>query len=265
MSAVAISGLSIAAEPRAQLLPASVKDREKSRNARHMMVLLVILAVAVAGAGVTWGYVGKIAAQQTLDAANAQTTAILAEQTQYADASRLAALVKQTADAQVAVTATEVQWLPLYAAILGYLPADAQVVGLAFTAPAPWEPILSADGPLRVAPFATVRLDVSSLSYLEAATFVRNIPSLYGYADVKIDSTKLDPESGEYVTSITLTLSADAVSGRFGATQNGTAANGTAGGGATGDGTTGTGTTTDGTTTNGTTTNGTTTNDGTNP
>jgi hypothetical protein len=51
VSATVIPGLTLGGEPRVQLLPASVKLREKARATRRLMVMLVVLAMVVAGAG----------------------------------------------------------------------------------------------------------------------------------------------------------------------------------------------------------------------
>ena len=56
MSAGSIPGLTLARDPRVQLLPPSVKERERSRAARGTMGLLVVLAIVVAGAGTGFAF-----------------------------------------------------------------------------------------------------------------------------------------------------------------------------------------------------------------
>src|SRR5690606_25793730 len=97
----------VAAEPRVQLLPPSVRQRERMREARRLMTLLVLLAVTIVGGGMTWAYFRQAQEQIALEAATARTDQLLAEQAEYAEASHLASLVEATLDAQRTVTANE--------------------------------------------------------------------------------------------------------------------------------------------------------------
>lgn len=213
MSASPTPGLVLAAEPRAQLLPPSVKQREKSRAARRRMIMAVVLAVAVVGAAVAWGYLRQVQAQQSLAATQQLTADILAQQGQYAEAAQLAALVTQSEEARKVVTGTEIQWAALLVAIADYVPEDAILSGVAFQAPAPWEPPFVPEDPLREPRVAVVTLEFTGSGYEPAARFVAAIPEIYGFADVKIDRTEY--KDGVYTTTVKLTLAADAVSSRF--------------------------------------------------
>jgi type II secretory pathway pseudopilin PulG len=213
MSAASIPGLVLSAEPRAQLLPPSVKQREKNRAARRMMVLLVILAVVVTGAAVAWGVLRAAQAQLSLLASQQLTEQILEQQAEYADAARMASLVTKGEEAQQIVTATEIQWASLWAKLQSYVPEGSRISGVAFQAPAPWETSFVPEGPLREPRVAVVTLEIAGDSYAGAALLVEKIPSLFGFSDVKIDKTELI--DGEYRTTVKITLAADAVSGRY--------------------------------------------------
>ncbi len=204
----------VAAEPRVQLLPKSVKLREKARNARHLMILLVVLALAVSAAGMTLAFLRASQAQVALDAATARTDQLIAEQAQYAEATQMAQLVADTEAAQITVTSTEIDWLPLMIEVGSYLPNGASITGLALQAPAPWETPLTPNGPLRAEHVATVALDITAPSYAHAARFVEAIRGMYGLADVAVTGTTED--SGDYITSVQLTLNVDAIKARFG-------------------------------------------------
>jgi hypothetical protein len=213
MSAVGLPGLTLAGEPRAQLLPASVRAREKARAGRRMMGFFVVVAVVVAGGATGWAYLTQAAAQTALDQASAQTADLVAQQAQYADATRLAEIVTLTAAAEQTVTATEIQWLPLMVEISRYVPSDVALSGIALQAPPPWETALVPEGPLRTARSAVVTLEFDSANFASIAAFAAAIPAMYGFADVKINSTIF--ESGVYTSNVTVTLTAEAVSGRF--------------------------------------------------
>ena len=213
MSAGSVPGLVLSAEPRAQLLPPSVKEREKNRAARRMMILLIVLAVAVAGAGIVWGFLRAAQAQLSLATTQQLTAQILEQQGEYADAARMASLVKRSEEAQHVVTATEIQWASLFAAVEPLVPEGTVVAGVAFQAPAPWEMPFPAEGPLREPRVAVVTLELAGDTYDGAAEFVAKAPSIFGFSDIKIDNTEL--KEGRYITTVKLTLAADAVSGRY--------------------------------------------------
>ena len=213
MSAGTTPGLVLSAEPRAQFLPASVRQREKNRASRRLMVMLVVVSVVVAAAGVAWGYVRQVQAQLELEASQQRTAEILALQGQFAEAARKADLVAKSEEAQEVVTATEIQWAPLFVAIAGYVPSDTRFAGVGFQAPAPWETPFGPEGPLREPRVAVVTIELAGSSFEPASRFVAAITEIHGFSDVKIDKTEF--KDGEYLTTVKLTLRADAVSGRF--------------------------------------------------
>ena len=111
MSATVIPGLTLGGEPRAQLLPASVKLREKARNTRQLMVMLVVLAIVVAGAGTFGAFWLAQQAETQLAAEQARTLDLLAQQAEYAEGANVAAQVEATENAQRMITANEIDWL----------------------------------------------------------------------------------------------------------------------------------------------------------
>jgi hypothetical protein len=213
MNASSTPGLVLSAEPRAQLLPPSVKQREKNRATRRMMVLLVVLAVVVTGGGVAWGLLRAAQAQLSLLATQQLTDQILEQQAEYADAARMASLVTKSEEAQQVVTATEIQWASIWEELKTYVPDDSRISGVAFQAPAPWETTFPPEGPLREPRVAVVTLEIAGDGYGGAARFVEKIPAIFGFSDVKIDRTELI--DGVYRTTVKITLTADAVSGRY--------------------------------------------------
>jgi hypothetical protein len=213
VSAGSTPGLTLAGEPRVQLLPPSVKEREKSRSARRMMGLLVVLALVVAGAGTGGAFLLTTQTETRLADAQARTLDILAQQAQYSAGAQAAAQVAATQGARQTVTANEVDWLQLTADVLDHLPCDCVTAGLSFTAPAPWEPALVPEGPLRPARVATMTLELESASYATAAEFLANVRELEGLADAVITTTNFDENM--YTTTLVLTFDADILAGRY--------------------------------------------------
>lgn len=203
----------VAGEPRVQLLPPSVRLREKNRQTRRLLVLLVVLALVVVGGGMTWGYTRAIQSVFALAEAQNRTTELLAQQAEYADAARVAGLVATTKEAQLLLTAGEIDWSGVMAGLKAYLPADTTFSGATLTAPAPWEPGLVPEGPLRAERVATITLTLSSLSYDQAALFVTAVQDDEAVADVRIMSST--QEGASYLTTISLTLNDTVLKTRF--------------------------------------------------
>jgi len=213
VSGQSLPGLVLGGEPRVQLLPSVVKEREKSRALRRRLALLLVLAMVVTGAGIAWAYFQKTQAEMDLQAANNETVAILAQQAQYADASQLANLLNRAAEAERTVTSTEVLWASAYAAIREHIPDGIRLTGYEFKAPAPWEQPLLPEGPLREERVAELTLEFSGDGYAPVWRFIESIASIHAFSDVKFDSTTFD--DGTYTSVVSLTFDAGALSGRF--------------------------------------------------
>lgn len=203
----------VAGEPRVQLMPPSVRMQAKNREKRRMLVLLVVLALVVVAGGMTWGYSRAIQAADALAAEQDRTAGILLEQAKYADGARLAGLVATTEEGQRLLTAGEVDWADVVADLRTYAPAEVQFVGAVLNAPAPWEPPLVPEGPLRAARVATVQLTLASPSYANAAAFVAAVRLNPAVADVTINSSTLEGDG--YLTTVSITLNDTILKTRF--------------------------------------------------
>lgn len=205
--------LQLSGEPRVQLLPPSVRKREKARETRRLLVLLVLLSVTIVGAGMTVGGWRALSAQSALATAQARTQEILLEQAEYSEVSRTSSLVGTTRDAQRLVTSNEIDWVDTLAAIATYLPPGAVFDTVAVQAPAPWEPPLATEGPLRAERIGVVTVTVGSPDYAMAAAFVAAVAGHEPVADVSVTGSVF--EDGHYKTTVVLTLDDSARTGRF--------------------------------------------------
>lgn len=202
-----------AREPRVQLLPPLVKQREKSRRTRRLLAFVIVVSIGIALGGVAFGYLRAVQAEVALLAEHARTEQILAEQAKYAEAAQKAALVVASEEAQREVTANEIDWLALLTEVGTYMPAGSSVSKIAVRAPAPWEPALVPEGELRAARVGIVDLTIASPDYALAAAFVRAIWKMEGVADVVITGSTVD--TGGYLTTIAVTLDENVRSQRF--------------------------------------------------
>jgi hypothetical protein len=181
------------------------------------MVMLVILAMVVAGAGTFGAFWLAQQAEAQLGDEQARTLELLAQQSEYSEGSSVAAQVAATENAQRAVTANEIDWLELTSTVMGYVTCECTPY-LNFSGPAPWEPTLIPEGPLRPARVATMTVELQGSEYISASTFVTSIREMPEVADAVITTTVT--EEGEYRTTIVLTFDADALAQRFSVDQN---------------------------------------------
>lgn len=199
--------------PRANLLPPEVVQRTKSRGTRKMLGVLVGLVIVVAGSGSAAASLRAGQAQSDLLAAQASTQGLLAEQLTYAEATTIAGLVTTIEDARQLGTSTEVQWNGVLDEITTYLPAGASLASGSLVASTPWAPAPITGGPLRQPSVATLSLSVTSGEILEATDLVRRLAGLPGFVDAT--PTQVSNADGVFMTTITLNLNTEALSGRF--------------------------------------------------
>jgi len=208
--------LVLAGEPRVQLLPRFVQEREKARVARRMIVLLVILVVVAVGGATFAAYLKSTLAQSELAAANQTTQDLLEQQKKYAPGAVAAANLADLEQAIGLAGATDVLWADLTHQIADSRPPGSTMVEVTWTTREPWGAPLLPEGALRSPREATVQFVLSSVSIPDAVTVRDQLKAnVTGYADSYIYQSQL--KDGVYLTRIQVTLDADALSHRFSA------------------------------------------------
>jgi hypothetical protein len=206
--------LTLGGEPRVQLLPPIVGQREKTKTARRMAVLLVLLAVAIAGGVFVFGFFRVTTAQLALEQANRDTQTLIEQQAQYRIATDVATAVGQAQEAQRVATNYEIAWAPLLRAIQGFLDPGTALMSVEVENQAPWAESLTVEDVLRTPRIATLVLTVNSTSMSSPLLLNERLATIPGYADSVILSTVVGTD-GVATTKISLTLSTGAVSGRY--------------------------------------------------
>lgn len=200
-------------EPSVQLLPAYIRDRAVVRSRIRTGVLLVVLGVVVAAALFAAGTLRATQAQLALQAANERTTDLLAQQARYAEAVRIDALVRQIESLQQESTATEVDWSQLVTTLISKVPEGGYITTVTAFGVASWEqmPLI---GSTELPQIATISLGLNTLSVQDATAYSRSLTDLDGFASVSISKVGVGID-GRVSTSLTLTLTTGAESGRF--------------------------------------------------
>lgn len=203
----------VGSEPRVQLLPPMVRQKERTRRTRRMATFAVLVALAVTFGASAFAYIRTLQAQASLASAHDLTARILAEQGEYAEASSTARLIADTESARQIVTENEVEWTALVAALGTHVPAGASIATIGMHAPAPWEAPLAPEGELRADRVAVVDLTISGPDYASAAAFVTSVYGMEGVADAYITGTSFT--DGAYRTSISIAFDSAIRTERF--------------------------------------------------
>ena len=201
-------------EPRVQLLPPIVGQREKAKASRRMAVLLVLLSFAIAGGLFVYGFFRVAAAQLALAQANRTTEELIVQQGEYRIATDIATAVSQAQEAQRVTTSYEISWAPLLAQIQSFLEPEAELMSIEVVNQAPWAEALAVEDPLRTPRIATIALTVNSTTFAGPLYLSQRLSAIPGYADSVIESIVVGTD-GMTTTKISLTLSTGAVSGRY--------------------------------------------------
>lgn len=213
MSARVARGQTLALEPRVQLLPPMVKQREKNRRSRRLMVFAVVVALAVTAGATAFGFLRATQAATALVAEQARTAQILAQQAQYSDAVKVDTLVGSTKRAQLLVTSTEVRWSAVMTELNANVPSGYAVTKASAEFGAPWEAPIAPTGVLRTQGVAVVTLVLQGAEYRHPAEFTQLVSFLDGVSDFMVERTELG--AGGYSTTVTFTLDTTRLSERF--------------------------------------------------
>jgi hypothetical protein len=202
------------AEPRVQLLPPFVAQRAKARSAARLGVMFVILGIAIAGGMFVLGFFRIASAGIALADASAETQNILQQQNEYRIATDTAQMVQQTSETQLVATSYEIDWADLLLNVQSFLPAGGTIQNVTATNQAPWAASLAIEDPLRTPRIASIEIVVNTASIPEAVALVERLRDLDGFADAVLTTSAVGVD-GRATTTIVLTLSTEAVSGRF--------------------------------------------------
>lgn len=223
MSAVADSPLlEVGREPRVDLLPPEVEEIKRARRVRRAM--LGMLAAVVVVIGLSWGGASLLAglAQQRLDAENARTGDLLAQQAQYIE---VRTTTERIAVAKAAITvgsSTEIDFAAFLASVQAILPPNATIKTVAADTATPLDGYSQSTVPLQPQRIATFSFSVGTATLADVALWLRSLESVTGFADA-LPGAAVAQADGSYLTAVTVHVTTDALANRFVADEAGSA------------------------------------------
>lgn len=204
-----------AAAAQVNLLPQQVRDKRRLSSARRLLGLGLVglLALGVVGYGAAF-YQGIDAADQ-LDAAQAQSAQLAAEENKYAEVPQIKLKTAQVEAARIAATTdTEILWQPVLASFAASLPSGTTVQTLTVQ---PTEATSALADPLAIAGVATLQFTARSETVPDVAAWMDSLAAVPGFTDVRVTAaTQSTNESSTYYdVQGTLQLSSTLLAHRF--------------------------------------------------
>jgi Tfp pilus assembly protein PilN len=214
------TGIEVGATPRAMLLPPEVAVEAKTRSQRRLLglvLILVIVAVAGAYAGVTYL---SAAEDAKLATAQAETAALLAEQAQYAEISSAQAKVGGITASRKSAMASEIDWMTYLDSIGDTLPQDARITSIVVTSESPLTPLAVPSGPLDTARVAEIVLTASTKDVPDIVQWISALSTLKGFTDAT--PTNVVSSDDGYQATFTVHVDDRALAHRFDEPTDGT-------------------------------------------
>ena len=206
--------LVIGAEPRVNLLPPEVAAQAADRLLRKKLLLatagtLVLVVLGIGGAAL---HATNGALQ--LASAQADTTALLAEQAEYVSVRQVQSQVDTALAARAVGGWTEIDWKAYLQQVRAALPADVGIDGVVVDSTSPLTAFPQPTAPLQNARVATLTVTLASPTLPTVPQWLEQLQGLPGMADAAAGSIAA-VETGGYTVTVTMHINSDAFSGRF--------------------------------------------------
>ena len=207
----------VGGEPRIDFLPPEIKARKEARRTRRFLLVLVALVGVVCLAAYVFASNLTLQARVQLEQAQAETSNLLQQQSQFAEVRSLATKLDSSRNARLVASATEVLWNDYLRELQAKLPEGATVVAYTVDSQSALEAAVAPDGPLQGSKVATITLTVMVPSLAHVEALLINFPSLTGYAGASVTTATLDSsDDGDlYTANVILNVNADAFAKRF--------------------------------------------------
>lgn len=200
--------------PRADLLPPEVKTGRRGKTLRQALALAVVVVIMLVGGGVVWATIGAGQSQQRLEAEQARTDDLLAQQLAFAPARQMQSQVDGVKAARIIGMSTEVDWKAYLGEIKAKLPADVLIDTVRVDSASPLAPYGPATVPLQGPRIATLNLLLTSPKLPTVPAWLESLSTLPGYADATPGSvTRL--EGGSYQVNLTLNVNEEVFTNRY--------------------------------------------------
>lgn len=218
-----IEGLVLGGEPRVHLIPPAVLARKQGKSLRRRLGLAVVGVIVLVAVGLGLATLSTAASQNSLLAAQQQTTSILQEQAKYGIVTKVQADASAIKSSQKLVTAQEILWTPFYRNFQKTLPSDGAINNITANLDSPLSgtstATSSSDSSNPLAPptgahVATVT-GVVTMAQSEISNWLNTLTKLTGFVDATPTSVTVNSNGPGYAVAFTMHINSDALANRF--------------------------------------------------
>lgn len=199
--------------PRAHLMPLEVAQGKKDAARRRGLISIMALAAIVVAVGVAASFWFAAQAEARLAEERAATEQLLAEQLTYSEVLEVRGQLSGILEQRLSVTEREILWRDIATPYLRIVSADGVLESATLTTAALGDPALLRQDPLRTQSVATMVLTVSTPGLPQPYRWLRAFETLPTHGDTSLDT--ITGEEGFYLTTVTINLNAQALSGRL--------------------------------------------------
>jgi Tfp pilus assembly protein PilN len=206
--------LVLGGEPRVNLLPPEVVEQAADLHLRRKLLLATAGTLVLVVLGVGGAALHATNSSSQLASAQADTSALVAEQGEYVAVRQVQAQVDTAVAARAVGGWTEIDWKAYLQQVRAALPADVGIDAVSVDSTSPLTAFPQPTAPLQTARVATLTVTLASPTLPTVPQWLEQLQGLPGMADATAGSIAA-VETGGYTVTVTMHINSDAFSGRF--------------------------------------------------
>lgn len=184
----------VAPVPQVNLLPPEIRASRSLAQLKRVLLLLLVLVVALVGAGFFWATLQVSSAQDELAAEEAETARLLEAQQEYAEVPLVLADLEAAKDARIVGMSTEVLWADTLVAFALTAPAGASFEEIAMVGDTPTTWAAPPANPLVDRGVATITFVGRSATFVDVSAWMTALESVPGLTDAYVTSVAIQEE-----------------------------------------------------------------------
>lgn len=210
--------------PQVNLLPPEVRAARGLRSLKRWLAMALVVVLVLCAAVFALAKFAKVAADDELSTAQAETQRLQTEQQKYAEVPRVLGALQNATAARALGMSTDVSWASYYAAVTAVLPTDVSIDSLAMTSQSAsgTAATATAANPLQAASVAQIQFIGRSTTVPNTAAWLDALNGVPGFADAWASSATITQSQNKttyYNVTVTVQVTSIAYTHRFDATK----------------------------------------------
>lgn len=203
--------------PQINLLPDWVRQKRALARTKGVLAVAVALVLVLALLGYVAATVTAAQAEKDYQAAQAETTRLLAEQATYSEVPAVLGQIQAAKDAQIVAMGHEVLWKGYLEELMAALPKGSQLGQVTSISMSPTEFAPAPVDQLLTQGIGTLTLVSRSTDLPDTADWLDALAKVKGFSDPRVSAAAITEDDGDvyYEVTSTVELTVEAYSGRF--------------------------------------------------